>query len=210
MGLFSYIVTHDTGFSPNPFWGYCTLACCKPAIRRTAKEGDWIVGLSPKSRQNRIVFLMRVDEIKGFDEYWNDRRFHCKKPGFNTDFASRCGDNIYEPNSRGGFRQIASLHSNEKCKTREDSKKKKLDLSGQNVLISENFAYFGGRAEELPLGLRSLMVKRGHRSRFTDDALSEFSCFAKTVRFGVHAAPNEWKACDGSWSRAAGAWLVQE
>lgn len=40
MKLFSYIVTHDAGFAPNPFWGYCTLACCKPAIRRTANVGD--------------------------------------------------------------------------------------------------------------------------------------------------------------------------
>ena len=21
---------HDTGFAPNPFWGYCTLAVCTP------------------------------------------------------------------------------------------------------------------------------------------------------------------------------------
>jgi hypothetical protein len=43
MKLYSYVVTHDTGFSPNPFWGCCTLADCKPAIRRTAKIGDWVV-----------------------------------------------------------------------------------------------------------------------------------------------------------------------
>ena len=45
MKLYSYIITEDTGFSPNPFWGCCTLADCKPEIRRNAKVGDWIVGL---------------------------------------------------------------------------------------------------------------------------------------------------------------------
>ena len=32
--LFSYVVATDSGFAPNPFFGLCTLACCKPAIRR--------------------------------------------------------------------------------------------------------------------------------------------------------------------------------
>ena len=31
--VFSYVVVHDTGFSPNPFHGLLTLACCKPLIR---------------------------------------------------------------------------------------------------------------------------------------------------------------------------------
>ena len=48
MKLFSYIITHDIGFAPNPFFGYCTLANCKPVIRRTSKIGDWIVGISAK------------------------------------------------------------------------------------------------------------------------------------------------------------------
>ena len=29
MRLFAYKMTHDTGFAPNPFWGYLTLATCK-------------------------------------------------------------------------------------------------------------------------------------------------------------------------------------
>ena len=40
MRVFSYIVTHDTGYAPNPFHGFLTLACCKPLIRRTAEVGD--------------------------------------------------------------------------------------------------------------------------------------------------------------------------
>ena len=38
MTLYSYTVAADTGFAPNPFHGFCTLACCKPGIRRTAQE----------------------------------------------------------------------------------------------------------------------------------------------------------------------------
>src|SRR5262245_31415483 len=42
--LYSYVVARDYGFAPNPFYGFCTLATCKPDIRRTADIGDWIVG----------------------------------------------------------------------------------------------------------------------------------------------------------------------
>ena len=210
MKLFSYIVTDDTGFSPNPFHGYCTLACCKPAIRRTAKEKDWIVGLTPKSEGNRIVYLMQVDEIESFDEYWNDRRFQQKKPCPKGDRVMQRGDNIYEPNSHGGFRQLASLHSDQKCRAREDSGNKKRDLSGECVLISENFAYFGRKTIDLPPGLKTLIVARSHRCRFPVEAIFQFQSFTEKIRFGVHAAPKIWDSNDDSWKRAAGSWLVAE
>ncbi len=46
--LFSYTIPID-GAAPNPFHGMCSLAICKPAIRRTASSGDWIVGLGPRN-----------------------------------------------------------------------------------------------------------------------------------------------------------------
>ncbi|WP_442940102.1 hypothetical protein [Nostoc sp.] len=36
MRLFSYCLTCDSGAAPNPFWELCTLAICKPRIRRVA------------------------------------------------------------------------------------------------------------------------------------------------------------------------------
>lgn len=41
--IYSYVVRYDSGFAPNPFYGYCTLATCKPDIRRAAEVGDWLV-----------------------------------------------------------------------------------------------------------------------------------------------------------------------
>src|SRR5678816_873168 len=43
--IYRYIVRVDSGAAPNPFGGWCSLAICKPAIRRTAQRGDWIIGL---------------------------------------------------------------------------------------------------------------------------------------------------------------------
>ena len=74
--LYSYIVANDTGFAPNPFHGYCTLATCKPRIRKTARVGDWIVGTGSKrnGKAGYAVYAMRVTEIMTFDEYWSDPR----------------------------------------------------------------------------------------------------------------------------------------
>src|SRR5882762_6472831 len=42
--LYSYVVARDFGFAPNPFYGFCTLATCKPRIRAHACVGDWVLG----------------------------------------------------------------------------------------------------------------------------------------------------------------------
>ena len=190
MRLFSYIVKHDTGFSPNPFHGYCTLACCKPAIRRTAKNGDWVVGLTPKSKGNRIVYLMRVDENpKTYAEYWNDKRFRAKRPRYDDGVLAKCGDNIYEPQG-SGFRQLPSVHNPEDMAH---------DLGGKYVLISETFAYFGSQPLELPHDLAPIISLRGHQSHFADEVKESFFRFTQTVTFGVHGAPHKWKPGDTSW-----------
>lgn len=196
MKLYSYIVKHDTGFSPNPFHGYCTLACCKPSIRCTAKMGDWVVGLTPKRDGNRIVYLMRVDESpKTYAEYWCDKRFIVKRPRYDDGVLAKCGDNIYEPQD-SGYRQLRSMHSDEES---ENPENKAHDLGGKYVLVSETFAYFGSEPQALPPELTVLVPGRGHRSRFSDEVKAAFLVFTRTVKFGVHAQPRHWKEGDMSW-----------
>lgn len=208
MTLYSYIVTHDTGFSPNPFFGHCTLACCKPDIRRKAKVGDWVVGLTPKADGNRVVFFMQIDDVKGFDRYWNDRKFDRKKPRCDAGIPRKCGDNAYEPkpSARGGYRQLPCMHSDGR---HENEKKKKRDLSGKQVLISRTFAYFGSRSRGLPPELSSLIVGRAHRCRFPDEVKEAFLRFAGEIRSGVYAGPRKWPPGDDSWKRAAAPWLIK-
>jgi hypothetical protein len=158
MRLHSYIVTHDTGFSPNPFWGCCTLADCKPAIRRTAHVGDWIVGLTPKSDGNRLIYAMQVEEILTFEDYYRDSRFAAKMPDYSKlKIVHKCGDNIYKPMPNGEFRQLQSMHSDG---INENPKTKAQDLRGKNILISRKFYYFGSRTLELPKELHVLRVGR--------------------------------------------------
>lgn len=193
--IFSYIVVHDTGFSPNPFHSLLTLACCKPLIRRTANVGDIIVGLS--SRSERIVYATQVAEVIGFEEYWADPRYQARRPVMDSpQIVYRAGDNIYEP-VPGGYRQLPSFHSNRNGS--EDAGLKRTDLSGNHVLVCERFTYWGRSGPALPEELQFLAVGRGHRSNFTSDQVSVAARWFADLPGGVLGAPAQWKAGDQSW-----------
>lgn len=201
MKLFSYIVTHDTGFSPNPFWGYCTLADCKPAIRRTAEFGDWIVGLSPKARGNRVVFAMEVDEILDYASYHSDARFANKIPDYSrAEVIWKAGDNIYKPLPNGGSQQLRSIHSND---DEENPETKAHDLGGVNVLVARKFHYFGVSGPKLPSHLDKLKVGRAHKNRFSQEIIRDFLGFISSYPQGVSAPPTKWPASDTSWKQKA-------
>lgn len=199
--LYSYIVRHDSGFAPNPFWGYCTLACCKPVIRRTAEVGDWIVGLSPRASGNRIIYAMRVDEILPFIQYFQDPRFKLKIPDYSKRVVCGRGDNIYVSLPNGSFRQLRSMHSNGNCQNLD---KKRQDLRGKNVLVSNTFWYFGRTALRLPHRFKELIVGRGHKNSFPLNRVSAFHRFLAGQQSGVNAPPSVWPADDESWKRAVG------
>src|SRR5947209_17026129 len=94
--VFRYVLVYDTGFAPCYNDGICTLACCKPRIRRSAAVGDWVLGFASRPRgEARLLYAMRTSEVLNFNCYAVDPRF-----------ADRW-DNIYVPGSRGGFRRVA-------------------------------------------------------------------------------------------------------
>ncbi len=72
--LYSYRVRHDTGAAPNPFWGVLSLVICKPALRRRANIGDWIIGTGSANSpmgdiSDRVVFIMKVTDKMEMYEY---------------------------------------------------------------------------------------------------------------------------------------------
>jgi hypothetical protein len=197
VNLFSYIVACDAGFSPNPFWGYCTLACCKPTIRRTASVGDLIVGLSPKGLGHRVVYVMRVTGKMSFADYWRDRRYERKRPNLQLNERRACGDNIYRPLAGGRFRQQPSGHSMDDG--RGDERTKAKDLRGRFVLVSRDFVYYGAKAIELPPRFRGLIVGRGHRKLALTGAtareiqlLRDFESFFCQLPRGRVGWPTTW------------------
>ena len=63
--LYSYCLPYDDGAAPNPFWGTCTLVICKPAIRRTARVGDWIAVEMDAPRIGRQLAFANVRLMVG-------------------------------------------------------------------------------------------------------------------------------------------------
>ena len=172
MTLYSYIVTVDAGFAPNPFHGSCTLACCKPEIRRTAQEGDYVVGLRPKHLGNHVVFAMQVTETLEFDDYWRDGRFRNKRPNMQAGGEKAVGDNIYHRDKKGQWQQEWSSHSQKNGQ--QDWKLTRTDISGEKVLIGSDFIYWGGEGPPLPRNLEGLIVRRGHRSKSNEKYIPDF------------------------------------
>ena len=101
--LYSYKMSHDNRFAPNPLFGVLTLATCKPQLRKNAKVGDWIAGwtLSHIAHtptpvgEERLIYLARVSEKLTFAEYWE--KYPAKRPVYTDDTSvlERYGDNIY-------------------------------------------------------------------------------------------------------------------
>ena len=109
--LYSYKMTNDSGFAPNPFYGVLTLATCKPKIRLLRKENDYIAGFTSKRLcddevgQERLIFLMKVTKKLTIEQYYKDADFQCKIPSYNSGLIAKTGDNIYEPDGKGGTKK---------------------------------------------------------------------------------------------------------
>ncbi|MGH4329976.1 hypothetical protein ACRE82_08130 [Klebsiella pneumoniae] len=150
--LYVYAITRDFGFAPNPFHGSCTLATCKPGIRKSAKVGDWILGVGGanlKSAKKKCILLMKVSEKISFNAYWEDTRFSIKKPARNGSHVQILGDNIYHQNEKNEWIQEDSHHSNPDGSFNMTNLER--DTSSNNVLISDHFYYFGNKSIEVDL-----------------------------------------------------------
>jgi hypothetical protein len=128
--LFSYVVQHDGGHAPNPYFGICTLCRCKyrkkprgrENIVEKANEGDWVIGTGGATRKKsaghgRLIYAMRVDEKLTRQQYFLDPRFGKKKRRVDGTCEQKQGDNLSPANH--------------------------FERRKQSVLISRHFYYFG-------------------------------------------------------------------
>lgn len=171
--LFTYTIPHDDGAAPNPFNGLCTLAICKPRIRSAASVGDWVAGLGSKDAPSgdlsgKLVYAMKVKEKITLEQY--DARCRAEWPSRipetkSSNLQDRLGDCIYDYTS-GQPKLRPSVHSQENMET---------DLSGVNVLIAEEFYYFGSKAIALPAELLDIRhPNQGHKSNCNNELVKPF------------------------------------
>ncbi len=151
MDLYSYVVAYDSGFAPNPFHGYCTLATCKPRIRNCAKIGDWILGCGSADKSKKqgglLVYAMRISEAITFDQYFIDQRFQAKKPNLSGSRKQARGDNVYYQTG-GAWDQLNSYHSNPNGVPNPNHVAR--DTGVNRILVGQHFRYFGKDGPRLP------------------------------------------------------------
>ena len=203
--LFSYCIPIDGGGAPNPFWGLCTLAICKPRIRRSAKEGDWVVGTGSVNSpvgdvSGKVVYAMRVTQKMTMEDY--DRFTQSELPRkiplvHSADPRRRCGDSIYD------FSTLApSLRPGWHCE-----KDRSADLSGGWVLLSNHFFYFGDKPVALPEALLGIVKQgRGHRSSSNTPYVDDFVCWIHSLGYPPAALigkPQEWTQPNSQAPRGA-------
>ncbi len=202
--LFSYKMTHDTGFAPNPFKGFLTLANCKPKIRKYRQPKEWVagftsVGLNGDSvGREKLVYLMEITNKVDYYEYWTNPNYECKKPksGYVT-IENKAGDNIYRPNANAPlhFEQI------EETKHHKEESLQKRDLGGEYTFISNHFFYFGSSPIDISKCVQKPHIPEGicPHGLITDNAQAFISFVEKKakkkhcIQPGIYAFPHKWE-----------------
>ena len=176
--LYSYVVEHDTGHAPNPYFAVCTLCRCKYRetlnkprnVVELAEVGDWIVGTGGSNARRsaghgRLVYAMRIDEKLTREQYHGEARFVKKKPSSPGTYAQQRGDNLAPTND---FEEL-----------------------DQFALISRHFYYFGANAVRIPQRFSKLEKKGpGFRNRFDSAEINRFVAWLeKNYKQGRHGEP---------------------
>jgi hypothetical protein len=196
MRLCSYAVVYDTGFAPNPFGGFCTLAACTPnhqGIRLT--KGDWIVGHATADQGHGLIYAMEILESPDFHSYYKDPRFRKKRPRFDLTWRQACGDNIYH--RRGGkWVQSPTLFH-------RDPEDRANDTRHPVAFVAKRFFYFGEKAPALPKRFRQLLRDRqGCKCAHPDKAVRDFIAWLSAEHSpGIHGKPRDLDWAEGRTNR---------
>ena len=188
--VISYVVASDTGLAPNVTGGACSLAVCKPVVRRIAEKGDLIIGLSTaKDDRHKLIYAMTVGEKISFESYFDDPRFQDKKP--DQDFR---GDNFFKQNAQGdleiAFRNAAHFGKELAIKR---------DLNTPLAIIGNKFWYFGENAPLLPSELHYTKLslcddyRRGHRVTTDENQINILTQWLSGIKTGIHGNPRDLK-----------------
>jgi hypothetical protein len=192
MKLYTYCLRYDGGAAPNPFWGTCTLVICKPAIRRTAQLGDWVVGLGSVNSpigdvSHHLVYAMKVTSkltMKEYDQFCKNSLPKKIPNQESSDYRLQNGDCIYDYGT-GKYPKMRRAVHNE-CH-------RKHDLGGQFALLSKHFYYFGDQPVPLPDYLYPIIHRtQGHKSNLNQPYVETFVNWIESLGYKknkLHGCP---------------------
>lgn len=179
--LYRYVITADTGMAPASDDGLISLATCKPAVRRSAEVGDWVVAChASPAPAGLVAWAGRVARKLQVGEY--EREFRGRS------------DAVYRELTDGTFKSLKpDYHTEPEQRAR--------DLSGP-ALVFDPLAswYFGEQPRQLPDELLHLAPRgQGHRVNGTkpDDAKMLLQWLSSSSAPGVLGRPPDRAASCG-------------
>jgi len=196
----TYRLDHDLGFAPNPFFGWCSLACCMPQIRRHAKVEDVIIGMAGFSASGlkrihpQVIYWMRVQEAMSFDEYWTDPRFVAKLPDMNGPKIRKVGDRTYRRDpASGNWLFEHSMHFLPVAKQKDGGHVLR-DTKVDRLLLANEFTYWGDRGPKVPTHLLGLFPNpRGQKCPKESPLLDQLHDLIEVTKpRGVVGDPADW------------------
>lgn len=194
-------------FTSNPFGPHCTLATCKPKIRKYAEVNDWVFGTTSTSngQTSKLVYAMLINQKMNFNSYYNDSKFQYKKPIMNGSLKQMYGDNIYHSqfiNNEEKWLQDNSYHSNEEGEVNPLNLRRDTLIS-KDVLVSTFFYYFGCKAIDISPSIISDFAKHGPSYRLVEENIAQKVIIDLKDKFdtGFHNDPllfeNQFKRYNG-------------
>jgi hypothetical protein len=207
-----YVQPWDFGMAPNVDGGVCTLATCKPAIRRNTKLGrEWVLAVGAvktvmhvaggkktfENWKDRLVYAMIPDERLTYDEYFNDPRFAAKIPHSRQE----PGDNIYHLDRTGKHYEavdcVNDIHRSD-SQLRFDPDFSAADMQAPVAMVAHDFWYWGENAPHLadtglkPKTIETLMhAKRGHLVVRDPEIIRDVVDWLRAQEPGVHGQPRQ-------------------
>jgi hypothetical protein len=130
---------------------------------------------------DKLVYAMKVTEKASFAEYAEDPRFQYKIPS--AAIPEERGDNIYYKNRADEWVLRQSFYH----KTKEQ---RETDLSGEFVLTSDHFYYFGASAVPIPERFFNFIKKGPGHKRLSGQPVASFLAWlSDTYTSGIHGNP---------------------
>ncbi len=186
--IYYYILAVDDGFAPCVDNGILSLAICKPAIRRTADQGDWIIGISPKEDEHKLVYAANVTRTIPGQKYYTQETFRQR------------GDRIYSfDGTRFTLRKRRKVH-------KEADRKRDVGKfpTYQNAVVLKSsrrsFWYYGDEARKIApakypaLNRRLNYLQQGHRVQHSPKVHKELLAIIKWLsrqKPGVYGKPRD-------------------
>ena len=175
--IYRYVLATDGGMAPNPRGRHVTLATCKPEIRRTARQGDWVIGNYPSPHNRLVAWAGRVEKCIPVALY-------------SSEFPER-DDALHEIGADGEPQRISGKHN----WYHPEGGQRRKDRSGNALVFDQgNCWYFGSDGRCLPDSIAHLAaVGQGHRlnQRVEGDLEVLEAWLAEQGPPGIHGEPRD-------------------